>query len=110
MHFAGEDGFVPQTAVDAITSHFAEQPEVRIHVYPGVDHAFYNHDRSEVYHRPSAMVAHSRTIALLRAAIGPAYDLEKLWERHLDYEFTTRDTDKTMATWWPSPTSTTSRP
>ena len=44
------------------------------------------------------MVAHSRTIALLRRAIGPVYDLEGLWERHLDYEFATRDTDKTMAT------------
>ena len=98
MHFAGEDGFVPQDAVNAISEHFADRPEVRIHVYPGVDHAFYNHDRSEVYHRPSAMVAHSRTIALLRAAIGPAYDLERLWDRHLDYEFATRDTGKTMAT------------
>ena len=98
MHFAGEDGFVPQDAVNAISEHFAARQEVRIHVYPGVDHAFYNHDRSEVYHRPSAMVAHSRTIALLRGAIGPAYDLERLWDRHLDYEFATRDTDKTMAT------------
>ena len=98
MHFAGEDAFVPQDAVNTITEHFADRAEVRIHGYPGVDHAFYNHDRSEVYHRPSAMVAHSRTIALLRDAIGPAYDLERLWERHLDYEFATRDTGKTMAT------------
>ena len=98
MHFAGEDSFVPQEAVETITAHFAERSEVRSHVYPGVDHAFYNHARSEVYHRPSAMVAHSRTIALLRRAIGPTYDLERLWERHLDYEFATKDTDKTMAT------------
>ena len=98
MHFAGEDSFVPQEAVETIAGHFADRPEVRSHVYPGVDHAFYNHARSEVYHRPSAMVAHSRTIALLRRAIGPTYDLERLWERHLDYEFATKDTDKTMAT------------
>ena len=76
MHFAGEDSFVPQDAVNAISTHFEARPEVRIHVYPGVDHAFYNHARSEVYHRPSAMVAHSRTIALLRRALGPTYDLE----------------------------------
>ena len=63
-----------------------------------MDHAFYNHDRSEVYHRPSAMIAHSRTIASLRAAVGPSYDLERLWERHLDYEFGVRDTAATMAT------------
>ena len=98
MHFAGEDSFVPQDAVNAISTHFEARPEVRIHVYPGVDHAFYNHARSEVYHRPSAMVAHSRTIALLRRAIGPTYDLESLWEHHLHHEFTGRDTAATMAT------------
>ncbi len=98
MHFAGEDSFVPQAAVDAVAAHFAGRPEVRIHVYPGVDHAFYNHDRAGAYHRPSAMVAHSRTVALLRGAIGPAYDLEALWERHLEHEFATRDTAATMAT------------
>ena len=98
MHFAGEDTFVPQSAVEAVSAHFAGRPEVRIHVYPGVDHAFYNHDRSEVYHRPSAMVAHSRTIALLRGALGPAYDLESLWENHLHHEFGSRDTAATMAT------------
>ena len=98
MHFAGEDSFVPQAAVDAVAAHFADRPEVRIHVYPGVDHAFYNHDRAGAYHRPSAMVAHSRTVTLLRGAIGPAYDLEALWERHLEHEFATRDTAATMAT------------
>ena len=98
MHFAGEDSFVPQDAVKAISTHFEARPEVRIHVYPGVDHAFYNHARSEVYHRPSAMVAHSRTIALLRRATGPTYDLESLWENHLHHEFTGRDTAATMTT------------
>ena len=98
MHFAGEDSFVPQAAVEAVAAHFAGRPEVKIHVYPGVDHAFYNHDRAGAYHRPSAMVAHSRTVALLRGAIGPAYDLEALWERHLEHEFATRDTAATMAT------------
>ena len=98
MHFAAEDAYVPKAAVEAVTAHFAGRPEVRIHVYPGVDHAFYNHDRSDAYHRPSAMVAHSRTIALLRGAIGPAYDLETLWENHLHHEFGSRDTAATMAT------------
>ena len=51
-----------------------------------------------MYHRPSAMVAHSRTVALLRQAMGPRYDLESLWEDHLHHEFTGRDTAATMAT------------
>ena len=44
------------------------------------------------------MVAHSRTIALLRHALGLTYDLESLWENHLHHEFTRRDTAATMAT------------
>ncbi len=103
MHFAGADSYVPQEALEAVSAHFAARPEVRIHVYPGVDHAFYNHVRADVYHRPSAMVAHTRTIALLRRTIGPAYDLEALWETHLHHEFTGRDTDETMATMVPEP-------
>lgn len=98
MHFAGADEFVPEAAVDAIAGHFAERPEIGIRRYPGADHGFYNRDRPDVYHRPSALMAHSRTLALLRGAIGPVYDLEALWERHLDCEFTTRDVAKTMAT------------
>lgn len=98
MHFAGADEFVPEAAVDAIAGHFAERPEIGIRRYPGADHGFYNRDRPDVYHRPSALMAHSRTLALLRGAIGPTYDLEALWERHLDCEFTTRNVAKTMAT------------
>ena len=98
MHFAGADSFVPPEAVDAIAAHFADRPEIGIHRYPGVDHAFYNRDRSEAYHRPSAMMAHSRTIALLHGALGPVHDLEALWDRHLELEFAARDVPKTMAT------------
>jgi carboxymethylenebutenolidase len=48
-------------------------------------------------------MAHSRTIALLRQALGPDYDLEALWERHLALEFATRDADATMRTMVASP-------
>ena len=98
MHFAGADQFVPETAVDKIRAAFVARDDVTIWLYPEVDHAFYNRARKEVYHRPSALMAHSRSIALLRREMGPHHDLEKLWERHLDYEFFTRDADKTMAT------------
>lgn len=98
MHFAGADEFVPPAAVDAIAAHFADRPEIDIRRYPGTGHGFCNRDRPDAYHRPSAMMAHSRTLALLRGAIGPAYDLEALWEHHLDCEFATRDVAKTMAT------------
>ena len=112
MHFAGEDSFVPQEAVEAVTGHFADRPEVRIHVYPGVDHAFYNHARSEVYHRPSAMVAHSRTVALLRRAIGPnVRSGSAVGGPPAPRVHGSRDTrPRPWPPWWPSPTSTTCRP
>src|SRR6185295_8158161 len=65
-------------------------------------HGFYNHDRAD-YHRPSAMMGHSRAVAALRAAMGPTFDLEALWDNHLDMEFFTRDPAKTMTTMVPQP-------
>ena len=97
MHFAGEDKFVPSAAVAKIGKAFAKRGDVEIHVYPGVDHAFNNHERPS-YHRPSAWMAHSRTIALLRRALGPRYDLSQLWDQHTLHEFGTRDVAATMKT------------
>ena len=98
FHFAGEDQFVPPEAVAQIRDAIGDKPGVEIYEYPGVDHAFYNKDRSDVFDRPSAMMAHSRSIAVMRKALGPNYDLSALWEAHLAHEFATRDTDATMAT------------
>ena len=58
---------------------------------------------SDEYDKPSAMMAHSRSIALFRKAMGPHYDLSALWEKHCEYEFATRDVDATMATMVSSP-------
>ena len=96
MHFAGNDKFVPPDAVAAIRSALAGR-DVDIHVYPGVDHAF-NCDQREAWHKPSAMMAYSRSIGLFRKVLGPRYDLAALWEKHCEYEFGTRDVDATMAT------------
>ena len=50
------------------------------------------------YDKPAAAMAHSRSVAALRRALGPHYDLAALWERHCQYEFADRDVPKTMAT------------
>ncbi|MBM3519052.1 MAG: dienelactone hydrolase family protein [Alphaproteobacteria bacterium] len=102
MHFAGADKFVPVAAVEQIRKACAAREDIEIYVYPGVDHAFYNRHR-ETYNKPAAWMAHSRTIALLRRAIGPRYDLSALWDKHTEYEFATRDVDATMATMVASP-------
>jgi carboxymethylenebutenolidase len=97
LHFAGDDKYVPPAAVEQIRTAFAGRTDVEIHVYPGVDHAFNNPGRAS-FNKPAALMAHSRTIALLRRVLGPQLDLGALWDKHCEYEFGLRDVPKTMAT------------
>ncbi len=97
MHFGGADEHVPMEAVEQIKAAFADRDDVLINVYEGAPHAFANRFR-DTYDKAAAGMSHSRTIALLRGVMGPAYDLEDLWEKHILYEFAERDVDKTMAT------------
>jgi carboxymethylenebutenolidase len=65
--FAEKDGFVtPQVAkdVDAAVKKAGKQSE--IHIYPGVDHAFFNDERADVYNKPAADDAWRRTLAFFR--------------------------------------------
>jgi carboxymethylenebutenolidase len=75
----------------------AALPQADIVVHPGVGHAFARPGGQHLDRR-SAALAHTRTVALLRSAIGPLYDLAALWEKHCEYEFAVRDVDATMAT------------
>jgi len=65
--FAEKDGFVtPQVArdVDAAIKKAGKSSE--IHIYPGVDHAFFNDERSDVYNKSAADDAWRRTLGLFR--------------------------------------------
>ena len=65
--FAEKDAFVtPQTAkeVDAAIKKAGKQSE--IHIYPGVDHAFFNDERPDVYNKAAADDAWRRMLALFR--------------------------------------------
>lgn len=97
LHIAGEDRYVPAKAQEQIRVHFKNQPGVEIYTYPGMDHAFAR-TGGEHYDKMAAMVAHSRSIALFRKVMGPHYDLSALWDKHCEYEFSTRDVDATMGT------------
>ncbi|MYF08057.1 MAG: dienelactone hydrolase family protein, partial [Rhodospirillaceae bacterium] len=97
MHFGGEDEHVPMEAVEQVREAFADADHVLINVYEGAPHGFANRFRDS-YDKAAAGMAHSRTIALLRGTMGPAYDLDHLWDMHCYYEFATRDVDATMAT------------
>jgi carboxymethylenebutenolidase len=97
LHFAEKDGFVPPAAVDQIKAAFKSRNDVEIYVYPGQDHAFAR-TAGDHYDRPSALMAHSRSIAMFRRVMGPHYDLSGLWETHCMHEFATRNVDETMKT------------
>ncbi|AGU53395.1 putative carboxymethylenebutenolidase [Variovorax paradoxus B4] len=97
LHVAELDGFCPPEARERIVQALRGRPDVEVHVYPGVDHAFARVG-GEHYHRASALMAHERSIAALKSAIGPHYDLAALWDKHCEYEFATRNVDDTMST------------
>ena len=83
LHFAGEDKFAPPEARGADQGRVRRaQPAVEIYVYPGVDHAFAR-TGGDHYDKPAAMMAHSRSLALLRRVMGPHYDLSALWDAAL---------------------------
>jgi carboxymethylenebutenolidase len=65
--FAEKDAFVtPQTAkeVDAAIKKAGKHSE--IHIYPGVDHAFFNDERPDAYNKSAADDAWRRTLAFFR--------------------------------------------
>ncbi|PBI82893.1 Carboxymethylenebutenolidase [Variovorax boronicumulans] len=97
LHVAELDGFCPPEARDRIVQILSGRPNVEVHVYPGVDHAFARVG-GEHFHRASALMAHERSVAALKSAIGPNYDLAALWDKHCEYEFGTRNVDDTMGT------------
>ncbi len=97
LHFAGEDKHVPMDAVAQVQAVLGQRDDLEIYVYPGADHGFSASARAS-YDKPSAMMAHSRSIALFRKVMGPQYDLSTLWDKHCEYEFATRDVDATMKT------------
>jgi carboxymethylenebutenolidase len=98
LHFGGADEHVTMDAVEAIRAKLDDRDEFLINVYEGAPHGFANRFRHDVYNKPAAGMAHSRTIALLRGVMGPVYDLEHLWDMHCYHEFAARDVDATMAT------------
>jgi carboxymethylenebutenolidase len=97
LHFAGKDKFCPPPAREAIFAALQGRPNVELYLYPEADHAFAR-PVSEHYHKPSALMAHERSVSAFRKEMGPQYDFSALWDKHCEYEFGTRNVDDTMAT------------
>ena len=97
LHFAEKDKFVPAEAVQKIKDALKDRHDVEIYVYPGQDHAFAR-TGGDHYDKPSALMAHHRSIAAIRRVMGPHSDFSALWDTHCMHEFGTRDVDATMRT------------
>ena len=66
--FAEKDGFVtPQTARDVDTAIKKAGKQSEIHIYPNVDHGFFNDERPDVYNKPAAEDAWRRTLSFFRS-------------------------------------------
>jgi carboxymethylenebutenolidase len=97
IHFAEKDPQIPPEAVARIKEALSGHPDAAAYVYPGTAPGFDRPGKPN-YDKQAAGLAHSRSIALLRWAIGPHYDVERLWATHTSCEFATRDVDATMRT------------
>ena len=65
--FAERDGFVtPQVARDVDAAIRKAGKPSEIHIYPDVDHAFFNDERPDVYNKAAAGDAWHRTLAFFR--------------------------------------------
>lgn len=66
-HFAEKDAFFPPEKARSLEETLrAKGKRAEIIVYPGVDHAFFNDTRPEVYDREAAVSAWERTVTFLR--------------------------------------------
>ncbi len=97
LHIAEQDGFCPPPARQRILEALGGKANVELYVYPGMDHAFARTGGAH-YDKPSALMAHQRSMAALQRVIGPQFDYSYLWDKHCEYEFGTRDVAATMAT------------
>jgi carboxymethylenebutenolidase len=70
---------------------------VEFYAYPGARAGFAT-PGSAAFDKSASLMAHTRTLGLLRRVMGPRYDLEALWEQHTALEFAFRDAEATMTT------------
>lgn len=97
LHFGGRDELVPPAAIQILRARWEGRPSTEFYLYPGAGHDFTRPD-SPGYSKPSASLAHSRSLTLLRGVMGPHYDLSTLWDMHCGAEFVTHDADAAIAT------------
>jgi len=89
FHFADPEA----PAFERLRSRF---PAVEVFFYRGIAPGFA--EAGDSFDKSSFNLAYTRTLELLRRVLGPRYDLDKIWDRHTELEFATRNADETMTT------------
>ena len=97
IHMPKLDTSCNEDAQVAILGALSAHETTEIYVYPDAVHAFAR-TGSGSYHKPSAMLAHQRSIAVLRPVLGPYYNVEAVWDKHCEYEFADHNVAATMTT------------
>jgi len=65
--YAERDGFVPPSSVHELESKLKEHGKsTEMHVYPGLDHGFFNDTRAVVYNEEAARDAWNRVLKFFR--------------------------------------------
>jgi carboxymethylenebutenolidase len=102
LHFGRRDEHIPVIAVAQIRNALQGRAQVKLYEYPEAGHGFFMPERP-AFHPLSSQLAHSRSLTLLRRQLGPEFDLEALWEQHLDWEFNKVSAEGTLTTMTPHP-------
>lgn len=97
LQLGDADPSLPAVTRQALATASSTYPHIDMQVYGGCGQRFWDPIHAN-YDKPAAMMAYSRTVALLRHVLGPVYDLSRLWDAHTFHEFASRDVDATMAT------------
>jgi carboxymethylenebutenolidase len=97
LHLAGSETTAASDEISALRKAVAGRPWFRIHDYAGCKPGFADSGTAS-FDRHAQALAHSRSLAVLRPAIGPRYDLAGLFQEHLLQEFVHKDPHATMAT------------
>lgn len=69
LHLAGNDSFVPETAVAEIVAGVKDNPLVTTYVYPGMPHAFCRAHDPRHFDAEASNLAHRRTLDLFKSAL-----------------------------------------
>jgi len=70
-HYAENDGWASPVAAEQLRETLADNGvSVEMFIYPGVDHAFFNDTRPEVYDAGASGLAWDRTLAFLKQHLG----------------------------------------